>query len=764
MKEITRYIVVFIILSARLLPAHGETATIDSLRQALVKVPVIERIVILNDLSKAYWSVSLDKSLRYANEALILAESLGDKKGMADALNRIGNARYFETEYDEALVNYQRSLDIRMDISDLKGILASYNNLYLVNDILGNNELAFEYINKAVELSQKIENKRDIAYYSNIQGSVLSGLFDFSNAGISLERALEIYESMDDVQGMASVITTKGNMYHRMTMYDAAQECFFRALELFKKSGDLNGVASTLNYIGIVYRQLNNLEMALEYYNQSLDTYNKIGGIRRGIASVQNNIGIIWFERNDYTTALDYYSQALQSYEKINYLSGIAITSHNTGILHARLGNYIDAMESYQRSVDINISSGNYFNLANNYNNIGELYYLMKEFDKSIGFLEEALELALKINARMVISENYLFRSRLFSETGEFEKSLMNYELYDAIKDSIFNTDARENIAKLQVRYNRENQLSELELLQKDNDIRTLNIRRQRSYLAYLGGLAILAGLFVIAIHGLYRYRKKLNINLHEKTAQLEAANRELSSTELNLQRLNSTKDKFFSIIAHDLKNPFNALLGFSETLHQNYKDLSREQVLTYIGIINKSAVNLYSLLENLLEWSRSQTGNIRFKPEKFSLREVADTGINTVMVNAKHKNISISNEIPIEIIAFTDKNIVSTIIRNLVNNAVKFTHIDGRIIISSKKINDFIEVSVKDNGVGIGPAELKKLFNLDYNMTSIGTNDEKGTGLGLMLCKEFVGKCGGRLWVESEPDKGSTFTFTIPG
>lgn len=764
MKEITRYIVLFIILSAHLIPARGETATIDSLRQALLKVPVTERIGILNDLSKAYWSVSLDNSLRYAREAQILSESLGDKKGMADALNRIGNARYLRTEYDEALVYYHRSLDIRMEISDLKGILVSYNNLYLVNDILGNNETAFDYINKAVELSHKIENKSDIAYYSNIQGSILSGLFDFNNAGVSLERALEIYESIDEIKGKASVITNMGNMYHRMTMYDKAQECFFRALELYNNSGDLNGIASVKNYIGIVYRQLNNLDMALEYYNQALDTYNKIGGIRRGIASVQNNIGIIWFERNDYTTALDYYSQALQSYEKINYLSGIAITSHNTGILHTRLGNYIDAMESYQRSVDINISSGNYFNLANNYNNIGELYFLMKEFEKSIGFLEEALELANKINARMVISENYLFRARLFSEIGEFEKSLVNYELYDATKDSIFNTDARENIAKLQLRYNRENQLSELELLQKDNDIRTLNIRRQRSYLAYLGGLAILAGLFVIAIHGLYRYRKKLTINLHEKTSQLEAANRELACTELNLQRLNSTKDKFFSIIAHDLKNPFNALLGFSETLHQNYKDLTREQVLTYIGIINKSAVNLYSLLENLLEWSRSQTGNIRFNPEKFSLREVTDTGINTVMVNAKHKNISISNEIPMEIIAFTDKNIVSTIIRNLVNNAVKFTHINGKIIISSKQINDFIEVSVKDNGVGIGPAELKKLFNLDYNITSIGTNDEKGTGLGLMLCKEFVGKCGGKLWVESEPDKGSTFTFTIPG
>jgi signal transduction histidine kinase/Tfp pilus assembly protein PilF len=763
LKEITRNIVFFLILLIHSAPVRSGNATIDSLRQTLLNLPAIEKIGVLNDISKAYWSVSLDNSIIYATEALILAESLGDKKGMADAINRIGNARYLGTEYDEAIINYTRSLEIRMDISDLKGILGSYNNLYLVNDLLGNKEIAFDYINKAVDLSQKMENKRDIAYYSNLQGSNYSDLYDFSNAGKSLERALEIYESISDKKGMASVITNEGNMYHRMTMYDKAQECFFRAFQLYSESGDMNGVASVLNHIGIVYRQLNNHEMALDYFYRSLELYNQIGGIRRGIASVQNNIGIIWSERNDFTKALDYYSQSLQSYEKIKSLNGIATASHNIGILHTRLGNYTDAMESYQRSVDINISASNYFNLANNYNNIGELYFLMKEFGKSFDFLEKALEIAVKINARRVISENYLFRTRLFRETGEFEKSLFNYELYDACNDSIFNTDARENIARLQVRHNRENQLSELELLQKDNEIRKSNIRKQRNYLAYLSGLAILTGLFLIAVNGLYRYRKKLFLNLQEKTSQLEVANSDLATTELNLQKLNSTKDKFFSIIAHDLKNPFTALLGFSETLHHDYKDLTREQVLTYIDIINKSAANLYRLLENLLEWSKSQTGNIQFKPEKISLRELAETGINTVMVNAKRKNIVIRNEIPADSIVYADKNIVSTIIRNLVNNAVKFTHNNGEVVLSSRKVNGFIEVSVKDNGVGIGPVELKKLFNLEYNITSIGTNDEKGTGLGLLLCSEFVKKSGGRLWAESEAGKGSKFTFTIP-
>jgi signal transduction histidine kinase len=193
--------------------------------------------------------------------------------------------------------------------------------------------------------------------------------------------------------------------------------------------------------------------------------------------------------------------------------------------------------------------------------------------------------------------------------------------------------------------------------------------------LFYLGGIALLTVIFIFGIQAMYRYRRKLNMTLNQKTLQLEHANKELILAEKSLQKENATKDKFFSIIAHDLRNPFNAMLGFSEMLNQNYKELTGQQIHTYIDIINKSATNLYQLLENLLEWSKSQTGNIQYSPEKFQLKDIADTGINTVKVNAERKNIKIKTAISSRLTAFADKNIISTVIRNLVNNAVKFTH-----------------------------------------------------------------------------------------
>jgi two-component system, sensor histidine kinase and response regulator len=174
--------------------------------------------------------------------------------------------------------------------------------------------------------------------------------------------------------------------------------------------------------------------------------------------------------------------------------------------------------------------------------------------------------------------------------------------------------------------------------------------------------------------------------------------------------------------------------------------------------------MNLYRLLENLLEWSRAQTGNVLMKPEKFSLKQIADMSINPLIENAGLKNISVDIDISPDIFVYTDKNLISTVIRNLFSNAVKFTHSEGRIILSAKKIDGYTEMAVTDNGVGIEPGEQKKLFNIDYNSATTGTHDEVGTGLGLLLCREFVEKCGGSIRVESEPGKGSTFIFTIPG
>jgi len=237
-----------------------------------------------------------------------------------------------------------------------------------------------------------------------------------------------------------------------------------------------------------------------------------------------------------------------------------------------------------------------------------------------------------------------------------------------------------------------------------------------------------------------------------------------LKESETKLRESNATKDKFFSIIAHDLKSPFNAILGFSEILAQNHKkydDEKREKIIKYV---NNSANNTFKLLENLLTWSRSQSGVIRYSPEKLHLKILLFETILSLQEQAIKKNISILDTIFENDIVFADKNMIETVLRNLISNAIKFTNNGGNIIISSKKQNDsnFIEISIKDSGVGIPKGTIDDLFRIDKNTSTQGTDNEVGTGLGLILCKEFVEKHGGKIWVESEENEGSIFSFTI--
>jgi signal transduction histidine kinase len=741
--------------------AKGQLA--DSLRQQLKYATASERINILNDLSRAYWSESLDKSISYALEALSGAEYLNDKKGKSDALNRLGNAEYLRHNYSEAIAYYTRSLDTRLSIDDQQGVLASYNNLYLAHNLLGNSKTAVDYAKKALDLSIEAGDRAEIARYSNILGASKSEVRNFEKARPYLERALEINRGLGDTLGIASALSHLGSMYQRMCAYDKALEYLFQALYHYESNGNRDGIALIKNNIGIIHKRLDNLDLALEYYGQSLEIYRAGGENNSSMASLLNNIGIIWYEKEDYETALDYYTQAMETWKHTGFLHGIATTHNNTGLLFTRLGNYKDALESFLASAEINKTQGRDFSLANNYNNLGELFLLQEDYEKALEYLDEALEMALQINARELIYENYLFQSTIFTKTKDFQRSLMCYELFDSYRDSIYTLEAASRIAELQVRKYRERQMIELDLLQKDHDIRQLQIKKQHAMLWFYGGFGLLIAIFGGALLGLYGYKTKLKVDLQQKNHDLEDVHLQLALSEKNLQILNNTKDKFFSILAHDLKNPFNALLGFSETLNQNYRDLSRAQIFTYIEIIYKSATNLYMLLENLLEWSKSQTGNIIIKPEKFGLKDFAEFEVNNACISAANKNIDLHANIDPAIEVFADKKLLSTVIRNLLNNAVKFTHRDGKVVISANEKENNIEVSVTDNGIGIGESEQNKLFSLDYNITTAGTNDERGTGLGLILCKEFVEKNGGELTVTSEVDKGSTFIFTIP-
>ena len=249
----------------------------------------------------------------------------------------------------------------------------------------------------------------------------------------------------------------------------------------------------------------------------------------------------------------------------------------------------------------------------------------------------------------------------------------------------------------------------------------------------------------------------------NELQEELSKNNFKIEKQRFELQKANDTKDKFFSIIAHDLRNPFSTIINLSDLLTSNYKDFDDERRQFFISQISEFSNKAFNLLENLLQWSRSQTGRLKVLIEKTDISEIINDNIELTEVTAINKNITLQSKVKPDTYVMTDKNMISTVVRNLITNAIKFTNQNGKIIVDAEDQNGFINIKVIDNGVGIEEKNISKLFKIASNPTSVGTSNETGTGLGLILCKEFINACKGNIWVESKINEGTTFIFSLP-
>ena len=282
--------------------------------------------------------------------------------------------------------------------------------------------------------------------------------------------------------------------------------------------------------------------------------------------------------------------------------------------------------------------------------------------------------------------------------------------------------------------------------------------------------VTVIAGSVSMRIRGLRIQQSKLEFLVAERTNEIVEKNDLLKEQTLiltkkndQLKDLNSTKDKLFSIISHDLRSPFNTILGFEELLINNYHEFSDDERKNMINQLHKTSNQTYDLVENILNWARIQTRNIKYEPNKFNLKEFFTRKFDLYEKIAENKGISLLNMLDENLNVYTDVNFLETILRNLINNAIKFTPSGGTVQITADSGQNEIIISVNDSGIGMTKDQIETLFHIEKNKSTGGTNGEKGSGLGLILCKEFIEEYKGTITVKSDPDKGSTFSFTVP-
>lgn len=533
-------------------------------------------------------------------------------------------------------------------------------------------------------------------------------------------------------------------------MNNSVEEAIKYASELLliaEKEGDLKYLDLASSFLGEAYFYMDEIDKSIEFFEKFLEINIEQDDID-GIAAAYNNLGIVYRYIEKYETAIQYYLESLAIKEKLKDTAGLSTTLNNIGVLYFHMENYQDALDYYNRSYDLEKKLHNKAGIATSLLNIGEVQGMLNNYSKALSCFQQSIEISEQIKDNYTLEINYKCLYNMYKQKINFQKALYYYELYTELKNERLSQESRKEVAELEIQYETAKKEKEISLLNRQNEL-------GRTIIFVLSGGFLVITILLFLLHRQGREKKKA-------LQLLSVKNRKITEQTKSLNRLNITKDKFFSIISHDLKSTIGGFMAQTEFLADDFKNQPPDNMHDLIIKMNHSSQQLYRLLENLLEWSKAQTGSIKVQPESFSPKKLIEEILPLFNDLMQEKKITAIVKINPDIKVFADVNMISTVFRNLITNAIKFSHPNSKFKIASKIQQGFAEFEVADQGVGISKKNQEKLFNIDQSFTTQGTKHEKGSGLGLIICKEFIELNQGKIWVESIPGSGSVFKFTL--
>jgi signal transduction histidine kinase len=674
-----------------------------------------------------------------------------------DLLNETANKLYF-SETENAIEYAKEAEEIAIDIGYLKGRARSLSILGLCYDVQVNYKMAIDHLNMSLKINQEINNDLEtINCFLNI-GNIFFKQGKYTQAREYYQYSFTNANETGDKQGEAINLNNIGLTYINQGIYTQALTYFQKSLAIVEEIGDKAIIADCLGNIGVIFYDMEDYTKAFEYYKRSLKIFEELKQYA-GISNAFNNLALIHEKQNKLDSALLFYNRSINITKENNLPRILAWAYNGKGIVYLKQKKYDNALEAFLQGLRERESIYEDIGISQSYVSIGKLYLEIHQFNKAQEYLLKGYEISDEIDNLKNQRDAAEGLSMAYEQTNQYAKSLKFFKIFKSLNDSILNEEAIKKITVIEYQYkfDQEKQIIAMEQQRKDALHDEKDKQQKTIIVAFIISFILMIGLVFVVLRSFIQ-KRTANLIL---TKQKE----EIQTTASELEKANKTKDKFFSIIAHDLKSPFNSLLGFSELLLENHKEYDENERESYLKIINEVAKNTYELLETLLTWARSQTDRLKFNPEKINIEALIYEIIFLLKETAKNKEIEILSKVDKEIVIYADKNMISTVIRNLISNAIKFTPVRGKItvVVYISNDNENVQVSVKDTGVGIPPETQSKLFKITETVTTKGTENESGTGLGLILCKDFIEKHGGRIWVESVPTKGSEFLFTIP-
>lgn len=604
-------------------------------------------------------------------------------------------------------------------------------------EIRGNNPaLALKLASYSLDLAEKNSDNHFMAESQNLIGVIERNLGDYNQALVHHLRALKIAEEAKDSIQLGFSYNNIGVIYRQRNNLNLATENVIHALRVFEAINHLDGMAFANIALGTIFTIQKNYLNALSYYQYALNI-REVQGNQNEKARTLDHIAAVYFYMGKYEEALKAYQSLEKIYLKGNDKRGLGDCWMGIGKIYSIENQNKKATEYFTKALRLFRELDYKEEIIIASQNLGLAYTKMSNPDAGYPLINESLSLAYKMNSPHLISESLGYISEYYELTGRFDSALTFNKRHHAIKDSLSEAENFSELTSIEALY-------QSEKTERENRILTQEVEGQKRQFIYI---FLIAFLILILAFGLVM------------------KNRTLNKINKELKELHAMKDTFLRIIAHDLRAPFNAIFGLTDLLLEDYQSLTEQERHQFIEHIANASKQSYQLLENLLLWARTNTGRMDFTPQECKLKSLVDETVQLLDPTAKNKNIQLLTNIPEEIKLTADTEMLKTVLRNLLSNSIKFTkEQDGLIKISADENGNKIRITVSDNGVGMPENVRQNLFRIDKSTSTKGTKGEKGTGLGLLLCKEFIDKHRGSITVESKLNEGSKFIIELPG
>jgi len=705
-------------------PNRGHVDSLKTLVESSLKSdaePDTLNINRLNTLAANYFESNPDSTLYYGQKGINLSKKINYKTGIADGLVQTGHAYFFKGKFIQAQQNFDEAISIYKGLNDNKGISKCYMLYGRMYNLLAKFKLAFTYLNLAIDINKRTNNEQGVADGYKNSGIVYWSEGQLSTALDYYYKALFIDIKLNNKAAAAANYNDIGQVLQTMEMYPKALEYYKKALKIFQEAKDLNAVGTVEENIGEVLLAEKDYDRAITYIFKAIKIANEQDD-KDGLSSVYADLGVCYAHKNQFALALNYLNNSLQTASKYKNVYNEAVTLIS----------------------------------------FATVYNLQKDYKNAYKYAIQGQKLAVKLGNLSVRSDAALQLNKTLAGLGQFDDAYKLLRQYIDLQDSLNNNESIQKLTSYNLEFNFASKEHQLAQQRHEKDVLyQQRIKQQR--LINIIFLIVILGMVTVSVVYYRQKRKQQKIN-----AMLEDKNREVLQQKTNLDDqaqklndLNTLKDRLISVLAHDLRAPLSTLRGLFSLLQDD--TISPAQLLEMIPNVLKKLEYTSDFLDTLLFWINSQMENFESSAKSFYIKDIVAYETESYHEQALLKGINLVDNVPDDAVASADPNSIRIVIRNLITNAIKFSKENDTIEISAGQQDAYNHIiSVKDTGTGMSDEQLNKLFKSKVN-SKAGTNNESGTGMGMLFCKDLVERCSGKIWVTSKQGQGTEFSFTIP-